>query len=132
MGEVCWDDRDVKGEEVAVVKGSEKSVVSDTPPGACSVRNWLSKDSGNHRTVGESGDDILFCSFDGDDGSPLLGEKFCVYDFSGGSRVGKEGGGVVLTIGEKRERREGNGRGVRLGLDGMILELFASTVPVSE
>lgn len=65
-----------------VVKSLKESVASDRLPGACSVRDSLSQDFGIHGTVEERGTDSWLCRFGKKEGSPLLGERFCVYSCS--------------------------------------------------
>lgn len=67
---------------MVAVQRLEKDVASNTVQGAFNVQDWRPHDSKLHDIVGESGNDILCCSFAAKDGSSLLCENFSVYGFS--------------------------------------------------
>lgn len=95
----------VTREEGAVVRGSERlSRAISFRVVEMSETDW-GKIFEEHGIVGEDGDDILFCSAVGGNGSPLLGKKIRVYECSEYSVVEK-GGGVYCLAQEKRRRGE--------------------------
>lgn len=103
MGEVCWSGLTVIEEDVAAVNELEESVSSDTLWGAENVRGGLWNNFEKHRVAGEGSEAILFCSFGEKDGSPLVGEKFSVYNCNKYSSVRKKKKDVALAAGEERK-----------------------------
>lgn len=92
------------GEKAILEKGLEEGVASNVLCRASDDDDGLRNDSMKGETVGKGREDIIFSSFCGENGSLVLGEKFCVVDFHEQGSVRRERKCSTRSAGRKSER----------------------------